>query len=112
MELGYAAADLTVCRAGAMTCAELAATGLPAVYVPLPHGNGEQELNARPIVDAGGGLLVRDADFTPAVMSEQVMPLLLDASRLGSMSAAAARFGRRDADEKLAEMVRHAAGHP
>ena len=63
MDLAYAAADLAVCRAGAMTCAELAAVGLPAVYVPLPIGNGEQALNARPVVDAGGGLLVDDADL-------------------------------------------------
>src|SRR5699024_5977249 len=55
MDLAYAAADLAVCRAGAMTVAEVSAVGLPAVYVPLPHGNGEQALNARPVVDAGGG---------------------------------------------------------
>ena len=112
MELGYAAADLAVCRAGAMTCAELAATGLPATYVPLPHGNGEQALNARPVVDAGGGLLVEDAAFTPEVVLKQVLPLLTDPSRLAAMSLAATRFGRRDADERLAEMVFHAAGHP
>ena len=46
MDLGYAAADFALCRAGAMTCAELTAVGLPAAYVPLPHGNGEQRLNA------------------------------------------------------------------
>ena len=55
MELAYAAADLMLCRAGAMTCAEVAAVGLPAIYVPLPIGNGEQRLNALPVVDAGGG---------------------------------------------------------
>jgi UDP-N-acetylglucosamine--N-acetylmuramyl-(pentapeptide) pyrophosphoryl-undecaprenol N-acetylglucosamine transferase len=112
MELGYAAADIAICRAGAMTCAELAATGLPAMYVPLPHGNGEQALNAAPVVDAGGGLLVADAAFTPDVVRARVLPLAVDADRLSTMSAAASRFGRRDADEKLAEMVRHAAGHP
>src|SRR5205823_9240751 len=60
MEMAYAAADLVLCRAGAMTCAELAAVGLPAVYVPLSHGNGEQRLNAAPTVEAGGGVLVAD----------------------------------------------------
>ena len=45
-----------------MTVAEVSAVGLPAVYVPLPIGNGEQRLNALPVVDAGGGLLVDDAD--------------------------------------------------
>ena len=110
MDLAYAAADLALCRAGAMTCAELAAVGLPGVYVPLPHGNGEQELNARPVVDAGGGLLVPDAQLSPAVIREQVLPLLLDSPRLAAMGAAAARFGRRDADERLAALVLAAAG--
>ena len=72
MELAYAAADLALCRAGAITCAELAAVGLPAVYVPLPHGNGEQRLNATPVVAAGGGLLVDDADLTAAWVGDHV----------------------------------------
>nr|MBA3619621.1 UDP-N-acetylglucosamine--N-acetylmuramyl-(pentapeptide) pyrophosphoryl-undecaprenol N-acetylglucosamine transferase [Acidothermales bacterium] len=110
MELAYAAADLALCRAGAMTCAELAAVGLPAAYVPLPHGNGEQELNARPVVGAGGGLLVRDADLTPDWVRDHVIPLLTDPLRLSAMSRAAAAFGRRDADETLVDMVLAAAG--
>jgi UDP-N-acetylglucosamine--N-acetylmuramyl-(pentapeptide) pyrophosphoryl-undecaprenol N-acetylglucosamine transferase len=48
MDLAYAAADLAMCRSGAMTVAEVSAVGLPAVYVPLPIGNGEQRLNALP----------------------------------------------------------------
>ena len=66
MDLAYAAADFALCRAGAMTCAELTAVGLPAAYVPLPIGNGEQRLNAVPIVQHGGGMLVNDADLTPS----------------------------------------------
>jgi UDP-N-acetylglucosamine--N-acetylmuramyl-(pentapeptide) pyrophosphoryl-undecaprenol N-acetylglucosamine transferase len=65
MDLAYAAADLTVCRCGASAVTEAAAVGLPAVFVPLPIGNGEQALNARAVVDAGGGLLVDDAAMTP-----------------------------------------------
>ncbi len=110
MELAYAAADLAVCRAGAMTCAELAAVGLPAVYVPLPIGNGEQALNARPVVDAGGGVLVADADMDPAYVRSTVLPLLRDPARLAAMSAAASAFGSRDADEALADLVLKAAG--
>ncbi len=110
MELAYAAADLALCRGGAMTCAELAAVGLPAAYVPLPHGNGEQELNARPVVRAGGGLLVKDADLTPDWLRSELIPLLTDPLRLAEMSRAAAAFGRRDADETLADMVLAAAG--
>jgi UDP-N-acetylglucosamine--N-acetylmuramyl-(pentapeptide) pyrophosphoryl-undecaprenol N-acetylglucosamine transferase len=109
MDLAYAAADLAVCRAGAMTCAELAAVGLPAVYVPLPIGNGEQALNARPVVDAGGGLLVDDAAFDAERVRSLVLPLLRDAGRLQAMSSAAAGSGHRDAGDALAEMVLQAA---
>ncbi|MGI8536697.1 MAG: undecaprenyldiphospho-muramoylpentapeptide beta-N-acetylglucosaminyltransferase [Mycobacteriales bacterium] len=109
MELAYAAADLAVCRAGAMTCAELAAVGLPAVYVPLPIGNGEQALNAAPVVRAGGGLHVDDADFDPAYLRETVLPLLADPARLAAMGAAASALGHRDADEALADLVLQAA---
>jgi UDP-N-acetylglucosamine--N-acetylmuramyl-(pentapeptide) pyrophosphoryl-undecaprenol N-acetylglucosamine transferase len=54
MDLAYAAADMMLCRAGAMTVAELSAVGLPAAYVPLPIGNGEQRLNAQPVVRPPG----------------------------------------------------------
>ena len=89
-----------------MTCAELAAVGLPAVYVPLPIGNGEQRLNAEPVVEAGGGLLVDDADCTPGwVARRRARRWSPTASRLADMGAAAAAFGRRDADERLADLV-------
>jgi len=109
IDLGYAAADLALCRAGALTCAELAAVGLPAVYVPLPIGNGEQALNARPVVEAGGGLLVADAELDARRLCELVVPLASDPGRLAVMSAAAARSGHRDADTALAALVRRAA---
>ncbi|HEX5741950.1 MAG TPA: undecaprenyldiphospho-muramoylpentapeptide beta-N-acetylglucosaminyltransferase [Pilimelia sp.] len=101
MELGYAAADLMLARGGALTCAELAAVGLPAVYVPYPHHNREQYRNARPVVDAGGGLLVDDAELSPAWLEAQVVPLLADPVRLATMGSAAAAYGRRDGDEAL-----------
>ncbi len=109
MDLAYAAADLVVCRAGASTVSETAAVGLPAVFVPLPIGNGEQELNARPVVDAGGGLLVQDGAFTPEWVQATVPALLTDEGRLGAMSSAAAGLIPRDADEKLARMILAAA---
>ncbi len=101
MELGYAAADLVVCRGGAITCAETAAVGVPAVYVPLPWGNGEQRRNAQPVVAAGGGVLVDDAELTPDWIERNVVPLVRDSDRLAAMGAAAASYGRRDGDEAL-----------
>ena len=110
MELAYAAADVALCRAGAMTCAELAAVGLPAAYVPLPVGNGEQRLNALPVVEAGGGLMVADEQCTPAWVAATLVPLLCDHGRVTAMGAAAAALGRRDADEQLVRLVLKAAG--
>ena len=105
MDLAYAAADLVVCRAGANTVTEVASVGLPAVFVPLPIGNGEQDLNARPVVDAGGGLLVQDGALTPEWVSGTVPALAADRDRLATMSAAASGLIPRDADEKLARIV-------
>ncbi|MGH3416994.1 MAG: undecaprenyldiphospho-muramoylpentapeptide beta-N-acetylglucosaminyltransferase [Actinocrinis sp.] len=110
MDLAYAAADLVLCRGGAMTCAEVAAVGLPAAYVPLPIGNGEQRLNAQPAVRAGGGLLIDDGDLTSDWLVKELIPLAQDPARLEAMGRAAAEFGRRDADEALADMVFEAVG--
>lgn len=110
MDLAYAAADLAICRSGAMTVAEVSAVGLPAVYVPLPIGNGEQRLNARPVVDAGGGLLVDDADLSPRFVAQTVATLLSDDDRLAAMTSAAARAGHRDAARRVAEIALAVAG--
>jgi UDP-N-acetylglucosamine--N-acetylmuramyl-(pentapeptide) pyrophosphoryl-undecaprenol N-acetylglucosamine transferase len=112
MERAYAAADLVVARSGAGTVCELAATGTPAVLVPLPIGNGEQRLNAAGLVGAGGALLVEDAAFTPDWFLGNVLPLLQDADRLAAMNAAALGQGRRDAAEAVAGIVLDAAGAP
>ena len=109
MDLAYAAADLAVCRAGASSVTEAAAVGLPAVFVPLPIGNGEQEHNARPVVDAGGGLLVADSSLTPEWVSATVPTLATDTDRLATMGAAAAAVIPRDADEQLARIVQETA---
>ncbi len=105
MDLAYAAADLVICRAGANTVTEVSGVGLPAVYVPLPHGNGEQALNAKPVVDAGGGLLVDNAAMTTEWVRSTVPALIGDAHRLATMSAAARGLIRTDADDRLARLI-------
>jgi UDP-N-acetylglucosamine--N-acetylmuramyl-(pentapeptide) pyrophosphoryl-undecaprenol N-acetylglucosamine transferase len=110
MDLAYAAADFALCRSGALTCAELTAVGLPAVYVPLPHGNGEQRLNALPIERAGGGLIVADAALTPEWIRDVLVPILLDPDLVAAMSQSAADMGARESDEWLAAEVLAAMG--
>jgi UDP-N-acetylglucosamine--N-acetylmuramyl-(pentapeptide) pyrophosphoryl-undecaprenol N-acetylglucosamine transferase len=108
MPSAYAAADLALCRSGALSCAELAAVGLPAVYVPLPIGNGEQRLNAEPAVAAGGALLIADEELDSQVVRLTVAGLLTDHLRLAAMTAAAAGSAHRDAAAALVAMVENA----
>ena len=105
MDLAYAAADLALCRSGAMTVAELTAVGLPAVFVPLPIGNGEQRLNAVDVVTAGGALMVDDAALSSAWIAANALPLLRNASALATMASVAAEHGRPDAANALADIV-------
>lgn len=109
MDLAYAAADLVLCRAGASSVIEAAAVGLPAVFVPLAIGNGEQARNAGPVVAAGGGVLVPDADLTAEWVAREVPALLGDRVRLEAMGAAAAALVPRDADVELARRILEAA---
>jgi UDP-N-acetylglucosamine--N-acetylmuramyl-(pentapeptide) pyrophosphoryl-undecaprenol N-acetylglucosamine transferase len=94
MALLYQAADLVVCRAGAMTVAELAAAGVPSVLVPLPGAPGDhQTANARVLERAG-----------------VTGPLLEDPAGLSAMGKAAATLGRADAAERIADLVEEVAG--
>jgi UDP-N-acetylglucosamine--N-acetylmuramyl-(pentapeptide) pyrophosphoryl-undecaprenol N-acetylglucosamine transferase len=105
MDLAYAVADLVVARSGANTVCELTAVGLPAVYVPLPIGNGEQRFNATDVVAAGGGILVDDSGLTPQWIDAALLPVVTDGPRIARMAVAAASIGERAADERLADLV-------
>lgn len=110
MDLAYAAADFVLCRAGMGTVAEVSAVGLPAMYVPLPHGNGEQRLNAEGVCTAGGGVLVDDADLTGDYLMQQLPALMTDDS-LAAMSVAARDAGHATAADTLAAKVLQVARH-
>jgi UDP-N-acetylglucosamine--N-acetylmuramyl-(pentapeptide) pyrophosphoryl-undecaprenol N-acetylglucosamine transferase len=109
MESVYAAADVLLARAGAATVSEVAAVGVPAVFVPLPIGNGEQAHNAAGLVDAGGALMVADNAFTPEWVRRNVVPLLLDGGRLDRMARAGRELGIRNADRRMADLTLEAA---
>jgi UDP-N-acetylglucosamine--N-acetylmuramyl-(pentapeptide) pyrophosphoryl-undecaprenol N-acetylglucosamine transferase len=73
--------------------------------VPLPIGNGEQRLNALPVVEAGGGMLIADADLTREFIADQVARLLTDETRLAAMTTAAALVGHPDAARQVARVA-------
>ncbi|AKK03521.1 undecaprenyldiphospho-muramoylpentapeptide beta-N-acetylglucosaminyltransferase [Corynebacterium epidermidicanis] len=105
MDLALAVADLIVSRAGAMTVAEVTAAAVPALYVPLPHGNGEQALNAMPIVNAGGAQLIPDSELDGTKLAEAVIALLGDADLRQHMSRVASETGLGHAAEEVATIV-------
>lgn len=103
MDFAYGIADVAVTRAGAMTVAELTAVGLPALYVPLPIGNGEQRLNARAVVAAGGGDIVDDAQFTSEILIDTMKRW--QQQGFAEMGAAAAQCSHRDDVEKFIDII-------
>ena len=105
MDLAIAASHFAVSRAGASTVSEFAAVGLPAVYVPYPVGNGEQKFNVKDLVDAGGGLIVSDAEFTPEYVAEKLVPLISNTKVLSAMRLAARANGVADGTERLFKLV-------
>ena len=110
MQDAYAAADLMIGRCGASTVLETAAVGLPAIFVPYPHGNGEQARNAAPVVAAGGGRLLLDSLCTPDRVAAEVLGLIERPDVLTGMERALAGVGSRDAATVLARQTLLVAG--
>ncbi|MDE0217149.1 MAG: undecaprenyldiphospho-muramoylpentapeptide beta-N-acetylglucosaminyltransferase [bacterium] len=102
----YAAADLLVGRAGASSVAELAVVGLPSVLVPLPGAPGDhQTANAAHLAAVGGAVMVPDAEMDGTRMVEEVESLLRAPGLLDAMGREAAASGRRDADDRVADLL-------
>jgi UDP-N-acetylglucosamine--N-acetylmuramyl-(pentapeptide) pyrophosphoryl-undecaprenol N-acetylglucosamine transferase len=107
----YAACDLVVGRAGAGTVTEVAFLGLPAILVPLPGtGGDEQTRNARLLADAGGAVLLPQAEATPERLRDEIAGLLADPDRRRRMAAAARTVGKPDAAARLADELLALAG--
>lgn len=107
MEMAYAAADVVIARAGAMTVAELAVVAKPVLFVPFPlAAEDHQRVNAEQLVSKQAALLVADAEAHVSLVPAAIA-LCLDAERQRSLSIAIASFGIRDAAEKVAtELIR------
>lgn len=111
MELAYAAADLVLARSGALSVAEIGAVGLPALYVPLPHGNGEQRLNADGQIASGSARIIDDVDLDAAVLRDQVGTLLTGTGTAElALMCAAARGAHTDAGRRMVELIYQAVG--
>ena len=76
MATAYLAADLVISRSGAVTCAEVNTLGRFALFIPLPIGNGEQELNARSLVLQSRARILAQSQFTPSWLSAHIKELL------------------------------------
>ena len=101
-----AAAHLIVSRSGASTVAELAAIGRPSMLVPLPHALDQDQLaNATVLADAGGAIVLRQADFTPERLANELACLAADPDKLPAMAAGAKSAGVLDAADRLADLV-------
>ena len=109
MDLAYAASDFVVSRAGAGMVCELTAVGLPSVLVPYPVGNGEQRHNAKDVVDAGGAVLVADAEFDEDWVTFQLLNILQDRARIADMTVRASSVGHRDGADRMTDLVLDAA---
>jgi UDP-N-acetylglucosamine--N-acetylmuramyl-(pentapeptide) pyrophosphoryl-undecaprenol N-acetylglucosamine transferase len=113
MASAYGWADLAVCRSGALTVAELAAAGVPAVMVPFPAAvDDHQTRNASYAVQAGAAKLLAERDLTPVSLAA-LLRGLLEAGRPAQLQMAqAARESAVVADDGLAQACAHAAGEP
>jgi UDP-N-acetylglucosamine--N-acetylmuramyl-(pentapeptide) pyrophosphoryl-undecaprenol N-acetylglucosamine transferase len=101
-----AASHLIVSRSGASTVAELAAIGRPSILVPLPHALDQDQLaNANVLASAGGAIVLRQHDFTPERLANEIACLAADPGRLPAMAAGARSAGVLDAADRLADLV-------
>jgi UDP-N-acetylglucosamine--N-acetylmuramyl-(pentapeptide) pyrophosphoryl-undecaprenol N-acetylglucosamine transferase len=102
MAQAYAAADVVICRAGAITVAELAAVGVPAILVPFPFAvDDHQTMNARYLADAGAAILIQQRDLSPERLAETLRGLTR--GRLLEMAEKARALGKPDATRAVAE---------
>ena len=103
MAAAYGEADLAICRAGALTLAELTAAGLGAVLVPFPHAvDDHQTRNAEALVAAGAAHLIKESELDAQHLAQRLSALLADRPGLLAMASAARALARPDAAQAIA----------
>ena len=107
MKAAYEWADLVVCRAGALTIAELTAAGIASILVPYPYAvDDHQTHNGLTLVDAGAAKLIQETELTAELLAEQ---LVMDSQQLLTMAKAARRLVKPDSAQVIAEICMEAA---
>lgn len=110
MAEAYGWADLVLCRAGALTVAELACAGVAAILVPYPHAvDDHQTHNARYLSESGAALLVPQSAMTPAHLGSLIKDLSQNRARLLGMAQSARKLARPDATARVANLCRELA---
>lgn len=105
MKAAYEWADLVICRSGALTVCEIAAAGLPAVFVPFQHKDRQQFLNAEYLVEAGAAYVIEQPDFTPEKLLAVLEPLIADRAKLTEMAIKARAKATPTAAKRVAEVI-------
>lgn len=101
-----AAADVVVCRAGAMTIGELSAIGRAAIFIPFAAAtNNHQELNARVVEKAGGGVVITEAALTPERLASAISQIVTDSGRASRMGVSARSLAAPDATRKIVDLL-------
>lgn len=110
MAAAYQWADIVICRAGAMTVAELAATGRPAIFIPYPYAvDDHQTANAQWLATRGAALVYQQHQLDEKKLSSTLVNLLSDQHQLREMAAAALDAAKLDATNRVATIVKEAA---
>jgi UDP-N-acetylglucosamine--N-acetylmuramyl-(pentapeptide) pyrophosphoryl-undecaprenol N-acetylglucosamine transferase len=106
IEKAYAVADLVICRAGAMTIAEITACGAPAILVPYPHATHDHQAhNARGLAERGAAEMIADKDLTPEELQRRIEALFRDEPRRRALGRKARAFARTDAAQRIVRSI-------
>ena len=106
MFVEFGKADIVICRAGATTCAELAAAGKAAIMIPLPTAaDDHQRKNAEALERAGAARMILQSDLSGERLAKEISELIESPDEINSMEAAAKMLGREDAAEKTVDLI-------
>lgn len=107
----FAKSDLIICRAGATTCAELAAAGKAAIMVPLPTAaDDHQRKNAEAMQNAGAAKMILQKDVSGEVLAAEIEKLIDEPEKISEMERSAKKLGRKDAAETTVDLIESLAG--